>query len=269
MWLARGVMATVFISENLKGGNMSCNQRLVEVCVDSLTSALNAQKGGADRLEICQNLQLGGTTPSYGLVKAIKEKVDLPLVVMVRPRAADFCYNEDEYAVMLNDIALFKTLDVSAIVTGILTPQGALDKVRMAEIIKLAAPTKVVLHRAFDMTHNLNQTLKDAAALGIVRVLTSGGARNVKLGMANLKMLFDQKINIEILPGSGVDKSALADLVKIGAKQIHLSGKVSVESVMQYRRPNISMSSNQADDYQYQITETVKIKAIANAFKEL
>ncbi len=248
---------------------MSYNQRLVEVCVDSLTSALNAQSGGADRLEVCQNLQLGGTTPSYGLVKAIRQNVDLPLAVMVRPRAADFCYNDDEYAVMLNDIATFKSFDVSAIVTGILMPQGTLDKVRMAEIIALAAPTKVVLHRAFDMTHNLNQTLKDAAALGIVRVLTSGGAQNVKLGMANLKMLFDQNANIEIMPGSGVDHTVLNELVKIGAKQIHLSGKVSVESVMQYRRPNISMAPNKADDYHYQITEVAKIKAIANAFKEL
>ncbi len=248
---------------------MSCNQRLVEVCVDSLTSALNAQKGGADRLEVCQDLQLGGTTPSYGLIKAIRQNVDLPLVVMVRPRAADFCYNDDEYAVMLNDIALFKTLDVSAIVTGILTPQGTLDKVRMAEIIALASPTKVVLHRAFDMTHNLIETLKDAEKLGISRILTSGGAQNVKLGMANLKMLFNQNANIEIMPGSGVDHIVLDELVKIGAKQIHLSGKVSVESAMQYRRPNISMASNQADDYQYQITEAAKIKAIATAFKKL
>ncbi len=248
---------------------MSADKRLVEVCVDSLTSAINAQKGGADRLEVCQDLQLGGTTPSYGLVTAILEKVNLPVVAMVRPRAADFCYNDDQYAVMLNDIAVFKRLGVNAIVTGILTPQGTLDKVRLAEIVAVAAPTKVVLHRAFDMTKDLNQALADAAELGIVRVLTSGGAQNVKLGMANLKHLFAQNVNIEIMPGSGVDTDVLAELVKIGVKQIHLSGKNSVASVMQYRRPNICMASSQVEDYHYQVTDRAKIKAVVEAFKAL
>ncbi len=248
---------------------MSADKRLVEVCVDSLTSAINARKGGADRLEVCQNLQLGGTTPSYGLLKAIIEKVDLPVVAMVRPRAADFCYNDDTYEVMLQEIALFKTLGVDAIVSGILTPDGMLDKARMAELINLAAPTKVVLHRAFDMTKDLNQALADAVELGIMRVLTSGGAQNVKLGMVNLKHLFAQKANIEIMPGSGVDASVVAELVKIGAKQIHLSGKISVESVMRYRRPNISMAPNQSDDYHYQVAEVAKIRAITTAFKTI
>lgn len=243
------------------------SKRIVEVCVDGVDSAINAKIAGADRLEVCQDLQIGGTTPSYGLLKSIVEAVDLPVVAMLRPRAADFCYSKTEYAVMLNDIEVFKGLGVGEIVTGILTPDGALDKARMAQIIALAHPAKVVLHRAFDMTSDLNKALCDATELGIARILTSGGAVDVKSGMQNLKALIAQSNGVEIMPGGGVNSEVVDQLIAIGAKQIHLSGKVGTASAMTYKNPCLSMGSNESfDEYAHHMTSVEIVRAVVKAF---
>ncbi len=247
---------------------MGGGKRIVEVCVDSVSSAINARQGGADRLEVCQNLELGGTTPSYGLLQAIIQQVDLPIVVMLRPRAGDFCYSAAEFDVMLRDIAVFKQLPICAIVSGILTPDGALDKARMAQLITSAKPLKVVLHRAFDMTCNLSQALADAADLGIGRILTSGGAQTVKLGLANLKKLLAVQTAVEIMPGGGVDPTIALELAKLGARQIHLSGKRTIDGAMRYRKAIITMSTTEkAADYSYRQTDSAKVAAVVKAFK--
>ncbi len=247
---------------------MPSQKRLVEVCVDSVESAVNAAAAGADRLEVCQNLELGGTTPSYGLLKAILNAVNLPVVVMIRPRAGDFCYGAREFDVMLRDVELIKTLPISAVVTGILLPDGQIDKVRMAQIIDLAKPLNVVLHRAFDMTRDLNQALDDAVALGVVRILTSGGAPDVRRGMASLGALFNRQKNIEIMPGAGVDGAVIDDLIALGARQIHLSGKRIVDGAMRYQKPTVKMSAGVAlGDYRRQITDRSKVSAVVRAFK--
>ncbi len=243
-------------------------KRIVEVCVDSVASAINAEMAGADRLEVCQDLEIGGTTPSYGLLKSIIESVSLPLVAMLRPRAADFFYSKTEYAVMLNDIEVFKALGINQIATGILTPDGRLDKLRMAELIALAQPAKVVLHRAFDMTRDLNEALCDAADLGIARILSSGGAASVDSGMQNLEALIAQSKGVAIMPGGGVSLENVDQLIALGAKQVHLSGKVSVASAMTYKNPGLSMGSKEnTDEYAHHITSPEIVRAVVKAFK--
>lgn len=232
---------------------------LIEVCVDRVQSAINAREGGAARLELCQDLALGGTTPSKGLVVQTQRAVDLPIMAMIRPRGGDFCYDDHEFECMIEDIRLMRELKVEGIVVGILTPDGRIDMPRMQRVMQEAAGMEVVCHRAFDMTRDLFETFEDLKKLGITRVLTAGGYNKAPQGIENIKKLIEQNSDITIMPGSGVDASNAKDFEKIGAKEIHLSGKVKVKSKMQYQNPNVSMGSASAED-EYMIEETSREK---------
>ena len=161
----------------------------IEICVDSVESCINAEKGGADRLELCGNMFEGGTTPSYGVLELAREKVNIPIYAMVRPRGGDFCYDDTEFEIIKKEIKLMKELKIDGIVFGILTKEGNVDKERCSTLLELWGSSKATFHRAIDVSCDLNKACEDIISIGFERILTSGGEANVMNGIIKLKEL--------------------------------------------------------------------------------
>ena len=179
----------------------------IEICVDSVQSCISAEKGGADRLELCGNMFEGGTTPSYGVLELAREKVNATIYAMVRPRGGDFCYDDIEFEIMKKEIKLMKELKIDGIVFGILTKDGRVDKERCSELLDLWGSSKATFHRAIDVSSDLNKACEDIISLGFERILTSGGEANVMSGIIKLKELVEKyNDKIIIMPGSGINE---------------------------------------------------------------
>ena len=146
----------------------------LEICLDSVESAMNAERGGADRVELCAGLPEGGTTPSAGMIAAVRKQISIGLQVMVRPRGGDFCYSAEEFGIMQRDVLIAKQLGAGGVVFGVLDLEGNLDKPRMRQLIELARPLKITCHRAFDMAFDFERALNDLIELGVDRVLYLG-----------------------------------------------------------------------------------------------
>ena len=219
---------------------------ILEVLVDSVESGRAAVEGGADRLEVCQNLFEGGTTPSAGLIAALKRAVDLPLNVMIRPRGGDFCYSECEFEVMRQDIRIARELGAAGIVLGLLNPDGTVDSARTAELMALARPLSVTFHRAIDMTRDLDEALEALVALGVDRVLTSGGEATVIEGVDAIAGLVRRAGDrIVVMPGGGIRERNVAKVLALtGAREIHVSGSRAVESRMEFRNGRVAMGKD-------------------------
>lgn len=229
------------------------NQFILEICVDSVESAINAHQAGASRIELCGNLVIGGTTPDICLMQAIQKHCNnLPIHVLLRPRFGDFLYTDYEFEVLKENVKLFKKQGAAAVVIGILKADGTLDLERMKELIALARPMKVTLHRAFDMVKDPIQTLEDAISLGIDTILTSGQQDNSLHGIALLKQLKDQAGDrIEVLVGAGVSAQTILEIhQKTGATSFHMSGKVSKDSLMEYRKECVHMGLPGISEYE-------------------
>ncbi|HWV64572.1 copper homeostasis protein CutC [Chitinophaga sp.] len=215
----------------------------LEICAGSVASCIAAEEGGANRIELCDNLLEGGTTPSYGTIALAREKVKIDLYPIIRPRGGDFLYSDLEFEVMKRDIELSKQLGCNGVVIGILTPDGRVDKKRCKILVDLAWPMGVTFHRAFDMTDNPFEALEDIISIGCERILTSG-ARNTALeGAVLLKELVERANDrIAIMAGSGVRAANIAQLITAtGVTEYHTSAKAYEESGMIYRNPNVSM----------------------------
>lgn len=238
---------------------------ILEVCANGYVSALAAQNGGAKRVEFCDNLAEGGTTPSYGQVAFAKKNLSIEIWPIIRPRGGDFLYSDIEFELIKEDIKIFKSLNCEGIVTGILKADGSIDKERTAELIELAKPMKVAFHRAFDMSNNMKKALEDLIDLGIVRVLTSGGSSSAIAGAENLSKLVKQaNRRIEIMPGAGINKNNLKTLIsKTGAINYHASAKQFVQSKMLYRNADTKMGSIE-DEYQYELTSSEVVKELVS-----
>lgn len=207
----------------------------LEVCVDSLASIKAAVGGGADRIELCSALELGGLSPSIGLLKLSKANFpELTVCAMVRPRAGDFCYSHEEFETMLEEIALLKAHHCDAIVTGVLLPNGCIDIERMHQLMAAAAPMAVVFHRAIDVAKDPIDGLEQLVAKGLMRVLTSGRALKVTEGLSEVKALIDHfGDRLQVMVGSGVSTANIATIVKeSGCRHVHLSGRVAFPSAM-------------------------------------
>ena len=159
---------------------------ILEICCDSISSAIKAQEGGADRIELCENLAQGGVTPSAGKIKLAKKLLDIPIFILIRPRKADFLYNEHEFSIMLEDIDIAKSLGADGIVSGILLPNGSFDYERMQKMVEAAAPLPFTCHRAFDMCSKPEEAIEEFAKIGIKRILTSGQQPTALMGKLNL-----------------------------------------------------------------------------------
>lgn len=216
---------------------------LIEVCVDSVESALAAEAGGADRIELCQDLCEGGLTPSAGLLAVVRERVKLPIAVMIRPRGADFHYSDAEFEVMRRDLVAAKQARANMIVLGLLTPTGTIDRARTAELVALARPLPVTFHRAFDMTRDAAEALDRLIGLGIERVLTSGLERTVVEGLDTILALQQQAGGrILVVPGGGITERNLPKiLAATHAQEFHVSASATEESRMTFRNSRVAM----------------------------
>ena len=184
---------------------------VLEVCVDSVESAISAYNGGATRIELCSNLVIGGTTPDLELFKTIRNHIQIPINVMIRPRYGDFCYTEYEHEIMCRQVENFKNEGADAVVIGSLNIDGTLNEKQMKELIKEAGQCKITLHRAFDMCKDYFQTMEEAIKLGVDTILTSGGKQNCIVGAETIRTLVEQaEGRIEILVGAGVSQNNIA-----------------------------------------------------------
>ena len=215
----------------------------IEICLESATSVLRAEQGGADRVELCSDLFEGGLTPSVGTFRVARRISKLPLNVMIRPRGGDFCYSDDEFAVMMEDVKVFKAEGASAIVFGILTPDGDIDMDRSAKLIEAAKPLPVTFHRAFDMTRNAAESLEKLIQLGVARVLTSGHEATVPEGIDELAALVKQAGDrIIIMPGCGISERNFEKIQKlVKAKEYHVYLPGEVKSRMEFHPEHILM----------------------------
>ena len=200
---------------------------LLEVCANSVQSAINADIAGAQRIELCQNLNEGGTTPSWGAIQYCIRHLSLQTFVLIRPRTGDFCYTDAEFEVIKNDVLECKKLGVAGVVVGFLNPDYTIDKEKTAEIVKIAAPMEVTFHRAFDICARHEQSLEDIIACGCHRILTSGFKKTAEEGveeLAKLKQLANGRI--AILVGSGINQHNIVDIAtKTGLTEFHASCK--------------------------------------------
>jgi copper homeostasis protein len=237
---------------------------ILEVCIESAESAINAEQGGADRVELCDNLMEGGTTPSAGMVALTLERVSIPVMMMIRPRGGDFLYTDLEYEIMLRDIEVAKSLGVHGVVFGLLTPDGKVDINKTASLIEAARPLKVTFHRAFDMTIDPFQALEDLINLGVDRILTSGQEPSTEQGTDLIAELVKKAGDrIIILPGCGINESNIAELVlKTGVKECHVTGKQQIPSQMTYTNPRVFMGVPGAPEYEKTVVAPGRIRAL-------
>ncbi len=239
-------------------------QYILECCVDSAESAVRAKEGGADRLELCSNLVIGGTTPTVALYEEIRKAVDIRIHVLIRPRFGDFLYSEQEAALICREIETFRQAGADGIVVGSLQADGSLHTGQMERFLEQAKTLPVTLHRAFDMCRDPFAALEQAKRLGIHTVLTSGQAPSCLAGLPLLqKLLCAAKDQITILAGAGVDAHAVEILLaQTKLTAFHMSGKKIAESGMRYRNPNVSMGLPGMNEYERWETDPQKVRAV-------
>ena len=196
---------------------------LLEICVETLDAAMAAERGGADRIELCENLQVGGVTPSADLMRAVRSQVHIPVYAMIRPRAGDFFYSEMEFKQMARDLATAKGLGMDGVVLGLLGTDHRVDVQRTRTLADLARPLPVTFHRAFDETPNLREALEDVIATGAARILTSGGGSSAEQGVGALAELVDAgRKRIRIMPGAGISAANIERILQTTrAREVH------------------------------------------------
>lgn len=235
---------------------------MLEICVDSLASAREAALGGADRLEVCSNLLIGGTTPSPALVRAIVRETALPVRALIRPRAGDFLYTHDECDQMCEEIRSLVQAGAQGVVIGSLNADGTLNEAHMRAMIDSAQRARITLHRAFDMCCDPFACMETAIELGVDTILTSGGEDSVRAGKELLEALVKQSGGrVQILAGGGVDAQAIEEIYPLGVRAFHLSGKRTVESGMIFRNPRVHMGACGMSEYEAFQTDAGRVRA--------
>ncbi|MBN2328713.1 MAG: copper homeostasis protein CutC [Candidatus Omnitrophica bacterium] len=238
---------------------------IFEVCANSVASALAAQEGGAQRVELCDNLHEGGTTPSAGCIALARQCLHIGLHVLIRPRGGDFLYDEMEWKIMKDDIRVCRDLGVGGVVIGALKTDGSVDKKRVQELAAWARPMAVTFHRAFDVCRDPLAALEDIIEAGCDRILTSGQADKAPDGADLLAELVRRAGDrIVILAGGGVHEGNIAPLIeKTHAWEYHGSAQKRIPSAMQYRRPDVSMCSiPQLSDFEIAVTDAERVRRI-------
>lgn len=217
---------------------------MLEIIAFTVVGCEQIQAAGAHRIELCDNPMEGGTTPSYGFIKAAREKLSIQLFPIIRPRGGDFLYSGEEYNCIKADIAVCKELGCDGVVVGILTADGEVDEYRCAKLVQLAYPLSVTFHRAFDRVKDPVKSLETIINCGFERILTSGLHPNVVDGISTLQQLIQQADErIIIMPGSGVRADNIEIIAqKTGAKEFHSSARMKIPSGMNYTNPQMKES---------------------------
>jgi len=235
----------------------------IEVCAYSLESCINAQAGGAGRIELCGGLGEGGTTPSAGLIEVVRQHIDIDIFVMIRPRGGDFVYDVFEEEIMRKDIDLAKKLGANGVVLGILTSDGQIDVSRTKALVDYAKPMKVTFHRAFDLTPDPIKALKAVIETGAERILTSGQKPTAVEGIALLEQLSKEAgDSIEIMAGAGVNHDNAAQLAAAGVHALHLTAKAFRPGRQKYFTSDISMAGGVPDEHSVMFADLALVEAI-------
>ena len=242
----------------------------LEICVDSPDSAITAQRAGADRVEYCDNLTEGGTTPSNGAIAAARYNLTIGLHVLIRPRGGDFLYSDPEFDIMRRDIDICGEYGVNGIVAGILRADGHIDVERTARLFEFAYPMAATFHRAFDMCEDPVRGLEDVIATGATRLLTSGMKNSAVEGLELIRNLVLQaRDRIIIMPGGGIKANNVAKVVSLTkAEEIHRSWRKTIESEMMFRREGIQMGGIKGiPEFSRKVADEEEIKKIVEILK--
>lgn len=244
---------------------------ILECCVDSVESAIEAKRGGANRLELCSGLIIGGLSPSKALFEAVRENVDICTHVLLRPRFGDFCYTDYEHAIIKKEVKMFRELGADGVVIGALRPDGSLNTEQMKELIEEAGEMSVTLHRAFDMCKDPISTLEEAKQLGVRTILTSGQKNNCVDGTELLReLVIRANKKVDILIGGGVDGTVISELYKkTGSTTYHMSGKMVLDSKMEYRKEDVSMGAASMNEYDIWRTSAKRVQKAKEILESL
>ncbi|MFH2000378.1 MAG: copper homeostasis protein CutC [Planctomycetota bacterium] len=243
---------------------------ILEACIDSVESASAAQQGGADRVELCANLMEGGTTPSAGTIRLARERIDMAMYVMIRPRGGDFHYSAVEFEIMKRDIEIAAEAGADGVVMGLLNTDGTVDEARTRKLIELARPMRITFHRAFDMTRDPFEALEALIRLGVERILTSGQERTVMEGLDLIAELNEAaKGRIIIMPGCGITERNIAKVLKAtGASEVHVAAWASLESAMKFRNAHCFMGGElRPPEFSLMTTDSLRIRSFIEAME--
>lgn len=250
------------------------NKYTLEICVDSVESAINAQKGGATRLELCSNLIIGGTTPTKSLFEEVRKNVNIPINVLIRPRFGDFLYSKYEIEIIKNEIRMFREMGADGIVVGILTKEGEIDLENMKSFISEAQGIPVTFHRAFDVCKNPVEAFYELKKIGVKVILTSGQEENCLKGKQLLKKLVelsnkDNKNKIEIIVGAGLNILNIGEIKNFtGANNFHFSGKKVRKSGMEYKKQDINMGIKGFSEFEILETDEKIVQEVFEYLKK-
>ncbi len=238
----------------------------IEVCVDNIESLQTAQQAGADRIELCSALALGGLTANAGFVQKSLDLATIPLYAIIRPRAGDFIYSEQEVDIMVSDIKFMKLLGIQGVVIGALTPEGDIDEAALKRLMTASRDIGVTFHRAFDLCNDPKQALETLINAGCERVLTSGQQAKAEQGCELLKELVVQADGrISIMPGAGVTPENAEKIIAITkVKELHLSGKTTRKSAMK-PHSTVTMGTEQNADSLITVTCAKTVSAVVSA----
>lgn len=234
-----------------------------EICANSAESAVQAQLGGAQRVELCAGIPEGGTTPSFGEIKTALKYTNIDVNVIIRPRAGDFLYTERELEIMEYDIELIREIGIRGVVFGCLTADGDVDIAAMTRLIKRCKGLSITFHRAFDVCRNPQLALEQIVDLGCDRILTSGQQANALQGIPLIRKLVEQAgRRIIIMPGCGINETNIDKIaIETGAKEFHMSARSLYPSSMLYKNPHVSMGGTVIiDEYKHPLTDAEKVR---------
>ncbi len=244
---------------------------ILEICANSYSSALRAQKSGAHRIELCSNLQIGGTTPSAACIRLCQRDLDIPVFVLLRPRPGDFCYSAATFELLCEEVRFCKNEGIAGIVLGCLQPDGHIDLDYTRRLVELARPMSVTFHRAFDKTPDPLLALEQLIDLGVDRILTSGQQPSAYEGRQLIAQLVKQaEGRLTILAGAGLQPDNITELVQYsGVGEVHLSARSRVESRMQYRGAKVQFGGGAVPEDDYYLTDPAKVKQVLEVLAQL
>jgi len=231
-----------------------------------------AQEGGAHRVELCENIYEGGTTPSYGAITIAREKLYIDFNIIIRPRGGDFYYSDLEFEIMKKDIEFAKQSGVNGVVIGLLNQDGSIDIKRTKELVNLAKPMSVTFHRAFDVCNDGFQALEDIISCGCDRILTSGQKNKAFEGIDSIQTLIENANNrIIIMPGSRINENNIAEIhQKTGAQEFHASLRKQIKSKMNFRKDGINMGGiPNIDEFEISVTDPLKVEETIKILRKL